>query len=66
MEIHRGANNKVKRKKEIQESRTVSVSVGDTSRRLTICVKSFEKDDNRVHQVYQFHQNGLTSLYGRP
>ena len=31
--------------------------------KLTIWVRSFDKNCNRAHQVYQFHQNGLANPY---
>ena len=36
---------------------------GITVGKLTIWVRSFEIENHKVHQVYQFHQNKLTSTY---
>ena len=38
---------------------------GINVRKLTIWVRSFEIHYDRVHQVYQFHQNRLASSYDR-
>ena len=52
----------VRRKKEILKSRTVRVKVRNPSRKVNHLRKAIW-EYNRVHQVYQFHQNRLASLY---
>ena len=54
------ANTSVRRKKEIQKSRTVWVTFRDPSRKVDFLSKIIY---GRVHQVYQFRQNRLASPY---
>ena len=65
-ESHWRTNTSIRRKKEIRNSRTVRVSVRDSSRKIHHLDKVIwdKKNYNRVHQVYQFHQNRLASYDG--
>ena len=60
-ESHCRTNTTIKRKKYIQKSRTVTVTVREASRQVNqlskvICDK---KNYNIARQIYQFHQNSL-------
>ena len=62
--IHFRANTSVRRDKQVQKRKTARVIVRDSSRKGHL--RSFgviKLDYNRVDQVYQFHQNRLTSPY---
>ena len=60
---HCRTNTSVRRKKEIQKNR--AVRIWDPSKKVSHLSKVIwdQKNHNRVHQVYQFHQNRLTSHY---
>ena len=61
-ESHCRTNTSVKRKKYIQKSMTVRVTVRDSSRKVNYLSKVVW-DYNKVYQVYQFHQNRSASPY---
>ena len=65
-ESYHGTNTRVRRNKEIQNFKTVSLKVTDPSRDVNNLSKLLsDKKIIRVHQVYQFYHNRLTSLYDR-
>ena len=62
---HCRTNTSIIRKKEIQKSRAVRVTVRDLSRKINHLSKVIcDRKIITFHQVYQFHQNGLASPYG--
>ena len=56
-ESHFGINTRVRRKREIQKSRTVSVTVRDLSREFNLS-KVLDRKIVTFQWVYHFHHNG--------
>ena len=61
---HCRANTRVRRRKQIENSRSMSVIVRDSSRNVNNLSKVvWDRKIITVQQVYQFHQNRLTSQH---
>ena len=60
-ERHCRTNTSARRQKQIQNSRTVKVPVRDWSSKVNHLSRSFKKNYNTVHQVYQFDKSRLAS-----
>ena len=46
-----------------RKSKTVRIKVWDSSRKVNYQLFEIEKLYNKVHQIYQFHQNRLANPY---
>ena len=63
-EKHCRTDTSVRKKKEIQKSRTLRVTVRDPSRKVNYLSKVVrDRKIIRIQQVFQFHQNRFASPY---